>query len=143
MLIVFGDPSIEIGLQLVDRSVDPLAERHPVELVEDGAMEALADAIGLRALGLGAGVVDILDREIELVFVAFAAAKFGSAIGQHPAEPDTVLVVERHHPVIEDLGRGDRRLAIIELGTSDLAVGVDEGLLIDPADPRRSRLPAL
>jgi hypothetical protein len=32
-------------------------------------MEALADAVGLRALGLGAGVVDVLDRQIELVFV--------------------------------------------------------------------------
>jgi hypothetical protein len=29
-------------------------------------VEALADAIGLRALGLGARVIDILDREVEL-----------------------------------------------------------------------------
>jgi hypothetical protein len=28
------------------------------------------DAVGLRALGLGARVIDVLDREIELVFVA-------------------------------------------------------------------------
>jgi len=46
-----------------------------------------------------------------------------------------VLVVERHHPVIEDLGRGDRRLPVIELDESDLGVGVDDGLLIDPPDP--------
>jgi len=25
-----------------------------------------------------------------------------------------VLVIERHHPIIEDLGGGDRRLAIIK-----------------------------
>ena len=49
-------------------------------------MEALADAVGLRALGLGAGVVDVLDGEIELVFVALGvAAVLGAAIGQHPA----------------------------------------------------------
>ena len=42
-------------------------------------MEALADAIGLRALGLGARVIDILDREVELVFVPLGVARL---IGQ-------------------------------------------------------------
>ena len=45
-----------------------------------------------------------------------------------------MLVVERHHSVVEDLGRGDRRLAVVELGEGHLGVGVDKGLLIDPAD---------
>jgi hypothetical protein len=40
------------------RSVDLVAEGHPVELVQNGAMEALRDAISLLALGLGAAVVD-------------------------------------------------------------------------------------
>ena len=54
MLIILEEPSIKVGLQLVDGAVDLLAERHPIELIQDGAMEALADSIGLRALGLGA-----------------------------------------------------------------------------------------
>src|SRR5215470_20317935 len=58
LLVVFDNPGIEVGLQLVDRPIDLLAERHPVELVEDSAVEALADTVGLRALRLGAGVVD-------------------------------------------------------------------------------------
>src|ERR1700751_250767 len=95
-------------------------------------MEAFADSIGLRALGLGAAVIDVLDREIELVFMALGAAKLGAAIGQHARQADVVLVIKRHHPVIEDLGRGDRGLAVIELGEGDLGIGVDEGLLIDP-----------
>jgi hypothetical protein len=33
------------------------------------------------------------------------------------------------------IGRRDRRLAIIELGASNLGVGVDEGLLVDTSDP--------
>ena len=45
-----------------------------------------------------------------------------------------MLVIERHHPVIEDFGRGDRGLAVIQLGKGDLGVGVDKGLLIDPPD---------
>ena len=76
-------------------------------------MEALANSIGLRALGLGAAVIDVFDGEIELVFVAFGAAKLGAAIGQHARQRNAVLVIERHHPVIEDLGGGDRGLAIV------------------------------
>ena len=50
-------------------------------------MEPLADAVGLRALGLGAGVIDVLDGEIELVVVMLGiAAILGAAIGQHPAQ---------------------------------------------------------
>ena len=80
MLIVFEKPSIEIGLQLVDRPIDPFSERDPIEFIEHGAMEALADAVGLWALGLGAAVIDVLDREIEFVFMALGAAKLGAAI---------------------------------------------------------------
>ena len=97
-------------------------------------MEALANTIGLRALGFGAAVVDVLDGQVELVFVALVAAELGAAVGQHPRQADAVLVIKRHHPVIEDLGRGDRCLAIIQLGEGDLGVGVDEGLLIDPPE---------
>jgi hypothetical protein len=34
-------------------------------------MEALADSVGLRALGLGPRMIDVLDGEIELVVVMF------------------------------------------------------------------------
>ena len=133
-MVVFGDPSIKVGLQLVDGVIDLFTERHPIELIQDGAMEALADSIGLRALGLGAAVIDVLDREVELIVVAFTAAEFGAPVSQHPRQPDTVLIIERHHPIIEDLGRGDRGLAVIELGKGDFGIGVDDGLLTDPAD---------
>ena len=122
VLVVLGDPRIKVGLQLVDRAVDLFAERHAVELIQDGAMEALADSICLRALGLGAAVVDVLDCEIELVFMALGAAKLSAAIGQHPRQSDAVLVVERHHPVVEDLGGGDRGLAIVQFRKGDLGI---------------------
>src|SRR5215472_14956659 len=134
LLVVSDDPRIQVGLQLVDRAVDLFTERHPVEFVQDGAMEALTNSIRLRALGLGAAVINVLDREIELVFVALGAAKLGAAIGQHARQADGVLVVEWHHPVVEDLGGGDRCLAIIQFGERDLGIGVDHGLLIDPAN---------
>ena len=85
LLIVLYQPSIEIGLQLVDRAIDLLAERDAVELVKQRAMEAFTDAVGLRALCLRAAVIDIFDREIELVLVAFPTTELGAAIGQRPA----------------------------------------------------------
>ena len=121
LLVVFGDPSIKVGLQLVDRAVDLFTERHPVKLIQDGAMEALANSIGLRAFGFGSAVINVFDGEVELVFMALGPAKLGAAIGQHTRQPDAVFIVERHHAVIEDLGRGDRRLAIIEFGKGALA----------------------
>ena len=79
VLVVFGDPCIKVGLQLVDGAVDFFAKRHPVELIQDSAMEALAGSICLGALGLGAAVIDVFDREVGLVFVALGAAKFGAS----------------------------------------------------------------
>src|SRR5438309_7308167 len=78
LLVVVDEPGIEIGLQFLDRAIDLFAERHPIELVEQRAMEALADAVGLWALGLGAAVIDVLDRQVELVLVAFPAAELGA-----------------------------------------------------------------
>jgi hypothetical protein len=64
------------------------------------------------------------------------AAKFrGATFGTHAAQLDVVLVEERHDAVVEQVGGGDRGLAVIQLGECHLRVGVDEGLLVDPADP--------
>jgi hypothetical protein len=45
-----------------------------------------------------------------------------------------MLIEEWQHPVVEQIGRRDRRLAIVELGTGDLGVAIDEGLLVDAPD---------
>ena len=57
LFVVLDEPDIEIGLQLVDCQIDLLTERNSVELVQDRAVETLANAVGLRALGLGAAVI--------------------------------------------------------------------------------------
>jgi hypothetical protein len=89
-------------------------------------------------LVLNAGVIDILDREIELVFVPlWIAAIFAAAVGQHPQQPDLVVVEERKHPIIEQIRRCDRGLAIIELGATRFAVG------IDTATPRTCSMSAI
>ena len=84
-----------------------------VEFVQHGLVEALADAVGLRALGLGARMIDILDRKVELVFVPLrVAAILAAAVGQHPQQLDLLAVEERNDPIVERIRCRDRGLAI-------------------------------
>ncbi len=53
-------------------------------IVQHGFVEALHSPIRLRAFGFRAGMIDVLDGEIELVVVMLGiAAIFGSAIGRY------------------------------------------------------------
>jgi hypothetical protein len=66
-------------------------------------VEAFTDAVRLRALG--ARVIDVLDREIQLILVPFGiAAELAAAVSQHAQELDIVLLEEREHTVIEQIG---------------------------------------
>ena len=40
-----------------------------------------------------------------------------------------------HDAITQEIGRRDRRLAIIEFCKRHFRIGVDEGLLLDPANP--------
>src|SRR5215469_10749172 len=92
------------------------AERNTIELVERGLVEAFTDAVRLRALGLGARVIDVLDRKIQLILVPFGvAAELAAAASQHAQELDIVLLEEWQHAVIEQIGRRDGHLAVVEL----------------------------
>jgi hypothetical protein len=122
---------------VIPRSNDtPSCERDTVELVEHGLVEALANAVCLRALGLGACVIDVLDRKIELILMPLRVTTvLAATIGQHPHELHVVALEQRDHTVIEQIRRSDRGLAILQFGTSHFGVGVDKSLLIDASDP--------
>jgi hypothetical protein len=103
-------------------------------LAIDHRVEPLADAIRLRALHLRPGVVDVLDREIQLVLMPLRRpAVLGTAIRQHAAQRDAVRLDERDDPFVEEVGRRQRRLRVVQLCERHLAVRVDEGLLVDAA----------
>jgi hypothetical protein len=61
LLVVIGEPGIEVDLQLLDCPIDLLAEGYSIELVQHGAMEALADAI-IRYVMLGASASAVPSR---------------------------------------------------------------------------------
>src|SRR6516165_6501007 len=134
-LVVFSDPHVHISLQFVDWTIYLFAERNTIELIERGLVEAFTDAVRLRALGLGARVIDVLDRKIQLILVPFGvAAELAAAVSQHAQELDIVLLEEWQHAVIEQIGRRDGHLAVVELGKAYLGIGVDEGLLVDASN---------
>ena len=74
LLVVFNQPGIEIGLQLRNRQIYLLAECHAIKLIQDRLVEALADAVGLRASRFRPRVIDVLDRQIQLIGVTFRLA---------------------------------------------------------------------
>ena len=61
-------------------------------------------------------------------------AELGAAVGQDPVDAQALRIQERDHPVVQDVGRSQRRLARVELGETDLGIGVDHRLLVDAAD---------
>ena len=62
-------------------------------LGRESAVEALADAVGLRELSFGAGVIDVLHRQIELVLVMLAlAAVFRAAIGENAQQRNIAVL---------------------------------------------------
>ena len=113
------EPPIEIGLQLCDRSIKLFPKGDAVELVQHGLVEPLHDAIGLRAFGFRAGVIDVLDGEIELVLVMLGIAAISVPRSVSTLQLDAFLVEEGNDAIVQEIGGGQRRLAIVELGESD------------------------
>src|SRR4051794_40917507 len=80
------------------------AERDTVKFVEHGLVEALTDSV-LGALGLGAGGIDILDREVELILMPLRiAAIFAATIGQHAQQLNVMAIEEGDHSIIQEVG---------------------------------------
>jgi hypothetical protein len=92
-------------------------------------VEALADAVRLRALHLRLRVIDVVDRQEELVGMLVqtaAALRFTIRQSQHST---AVRFEERQHAIFEQICR---RLRRVLRGQGHLRVRVDERLLIDP-----------
>lgn len=84
LLVVVGDPFIEICLKRFQSWVYLLSEGNSVELILHGSVLPFTDTIALGMTHFGLGVIDFLKLQIELVFVVFRSAiELSSPIGQH------------------------------------------------------------
>ncbi len=81
--IIKIEPCVEIGLQLLQTCVDLASKRAGVELVLNRLVQALADTVGLRALGFGSSVLNVLQVQVQRVLVVLAvAAVLAPAVSQ-------------------------------------------------------------
>lgn len=60
LLVVLLQPGIQVDLQFLQRSIDLLAKRHAVELVQHRLVKPFTDSIGLGMSRLRVRMVDIL-----------------------------------------------------------------------------------
>src|SRR5688572_5358585 len=133
--VVVLQEGIEIRLQLLERAIQLLPKRDAIKLVEQGFVKPLADPVRLGTLRLRSGVLDVLNGEVQLIGMTIRrAAILRATIREDPTYRDLMLGKKRQHAIVEQVRRGDRRLLRIQLGERDLAVRVDEGLLIDATD---------
>jgi len=134
LLVVFLDPPVEIGLQLLQHLIDLLPKRHAIELDHHRLVEPFTNPVGPQVPGLGPRVIDVLHRQVQFVLMAFwHPAVLRAAIFEDPIQQNLVLLEERQHAVIQQLRRRYCRLAVVQLRNPALTVRVDERLLIDPA----------
>ena len=104
--VVGDEPIVEDGLHFLDR-LEPCPSAFDAEVfVEHGAVEALDDAIGLRAADLCRPVLDLLDLQEEFVRVLVGpAAEFPAIVRQHRLDP-CVMGFEGGNDVIVVFRRG-------------------------------------
>ena len=138
LMILAVKPFMQVGLHRIYAVVELVTERDLIKLLQDRLLEPLADAVCLGGFHLGFGVIDVIDRqqELEVVFVD-AATIFGAAIRHDPQHRQIMFIVERQHPVVEQISCRDRRLGGVELGMGHLAIDVHVGLLINRPTPLR------
>ena len=106
--------------------VQLLSEKQAVALVLHRLMESFTDAVGLRMISLGLGMVNVLNGQVELVGVVLRLATvLRPSVGQDALQPDALLLKERNYPVVEQVGGGDGRLLGVELGRSHPTVSVN------------------
>ena len=133
-VVVIRHPIIQIDLQLFNGLVNLAPECYLVELLQDSLVEAFADAVGLWMVDFGSGMLNVVQRQVELVIVVLRfAAIFGTTVGQDADDSHALHGKERQHPIIEQISRCDRRFGGIQLSSGPLGIGIDEGLLINPA----------
>lgn len=65
--IILIDPHIQIGLQFFDCSVNLLAKRNRIELLFYRFMKTLTDAISLRIVCFGLGMINVFNGQIQLI----------------------------------------------------------------------------
>ena len=83
LLIIRSEPFVDVNLKFLQGAVQLLSEEQAVALILHGFVEPLTDTIRLRVTGFGPGVVDVLNRQVELIGMVLELAPIlRSSVGQ-------------------------------------------------------------
>src|SRR5919201_4402164 len=111
--VVLLEPFVGVRLKVLESRVQALPERDAVELLLHSAVEAFADAIGLRRVSFGLGMIDVLHREIELILMMLAvAAVLRPAVRENAQQRNALLLKEGQHAIVQHIGGDQSVLAI-------------------------------
>lgn len=94
--------------------------------VEQRAVEALDDAVGLRALHPGGSMLDLLQLQEEFVWVLVGSAtELAAVVGQHGLDPCVVGFEGGDDVAVHQMDGSDRQLGGVEPRPGVAAVTVD------------------
>jgi hypothetical protein len=80
-------------------------------------------------------MIDVVHGKKQLIVVTLGStAKLAATIGQNSQKIDAFLLKHRQYAIVQQIRRRDRALARVQLASGDLAVRINEGLLIDPTN---------
>lgn len=85
--VVFNQPGIEIGLQLINAGVEGGAKGGSKELIQHREIEALDKAIGTRRAYLGAPMLNVIEVQVEFERMGFPATELAAIVGQESTDP--------------------------------------------------------
>ena len=133
--VVELDEDIEVGLDLLDRLVPFLPALDAEVLVEQRAVHALDEAVGARRADLRGPVLDVVERQQQLVRVVLGASgELAPVVAEYGFNCHAEGIVERQYSIMEQVGGGDRHLRGVDLGERQGTEGVDDDLNVDLAD---------
>jgi hypothetical protein len=83
--VVLLEPFVGVRLKVLESRVQALPERDAVELLLHSAVEAFADAIGLGMVRFSFAMLNIFNRQVELILMGFdQAIVFCASVSQDP-----------------------------------------------------------
>lgn len=123
--IVVDKEGVEVLLHGFDVLVELPPSHDPEVLVEQGPVQALDEAAGLRSPDLGRAMLDLLELQEQLVGVAIGpAAELAAVVAEHGANPGLMGFEGWQHVSVQQVDRADRQLVRVEPSPSIARVAV-------------------
>lgn len=122
------EPVVEVALKLVDCLVERSAKSRAEELIQHRSIEVLDKAVALWPSDAPAAMLDLIERQVELVAMGLRATELAPVVGEDSTNRNVALLVERQDVAMRD---GDGRFPFrdsVQETKGATAVGVDNGM---------------